>query len=107
MNPGLKFLLAVASASLGACALMPLPHEAATHKVSVNGENHLLTQITDSTWTARSAGRLKPLASTPARTAALRLAVEEASGCKVTDSDYSGQGRQFDAQVDCGSKLPN
>ena len=106
MNHGLKFLLTLASASLGACALMPLPNEPVAQKVSVEGETHLLTQITDSTWTARSAVR-KPLASTPASTAALRLAVEQASGCKVTDSDYSGQGRQFDAQVDCGSKLPH
>lgn len=104
MNHGFKLLLVVASASLGACAL--LPHEAVTHKVSVNGQTHLLTQITDSTWTARRAGSA-PLPFTPASTAALRLAVEQASGCKVTDSDYSGQGRQFDAQVDCGSKLPN
>ena len=106
MNHGLKFLLALASASLGACALMPLPNEPVAQKVSVEGETHLLTQITDSTWTARSAVR-KPLASTPASTAALRLAVEQASGCKVTDSDYSGQGRQFDAQVSCDSKRPN
>ena len=106
MNHGFKFLLAVASASLGACALMPLPNEPVAHKVSVNGETHLLTQITDSTWTARSAVR-KPLASTPASTAALRLAVEQASGCKVTDTDYSAQGRQFDAQVSCDSKRPN
>lgn len=107
MNHGFKFLLAVASASLGACALMPLPNQAVAHKVSVNGEIHLLTQITDSTWTARSADSIKPLASTPASTAALRLAVEQASSCKVTDSDYSGQGRQFDAQVSCDSKRPN
>ena len=107
MNHGFKFLLAVASASLGACALMPLPNEPVAQKVSVEGETHLLTQITDSTWTARSAGSIKPLASTPASTAALRLAVEQASGCKVTDSDYSAQGRQFDAQVSCDSKRPN
>ena len=106
MNHGFKFLLAVASASLGACALMPLPNEPVAQKVSVEGETHLLTQITDSTWTARSAVR-KPLASTPASTAALRLAVEQASGCKVTDTDYSAQGRQFDAQVSCDSKRPN
>ncbi len=106
MNHGLKFLLTLASASLGACALMPLPNEPVAQKVSVEGETHLLTQITDSTWTARSAVR-KPLASTPASTAALRLAVEQASGCKVTDSDYSAQGRQFDAQVSCDSKRPN
>ena len=106
MNHGLKFLLALASASLGACALMPLPNEPVAQKVSVEGETHLLTQITDSTWTARSAVR-KPLASTPASTAALRLAVEQASGCKVTDSDYSAQGRQFDAQVSCDSTRPN
>ena len=106
MNHGFKFLLGAASASLGACALMPLPNDPVAHKVSVNGETHLLIQITDSTWTVRSAGS-KPLVSTPAGTAALLLAVEQASGCKVTDSDYSGQGRQFDAQVSCGSKLPD
>ena len=106
MNHGLKFLLTLASASLGACALMPLPNEPVAQKVSVEGETHLLTQITDSTWTARSAGS-KPLPFTSGSTAALRLAVEQASGCKVTDSDYSAQGRQFDAQVSCDSKRPN
>ncbi|MEO6322396.1 MAG: hypothetical protein ABIR56_17065 [Polaromonas sp.] len=107
MNHSLKLLLAVASAGLSACALAPLPHEPVAHKISVNGESHLLTQITDSTWTARIEGNMKTLATTPASTSALRLAVEQTSGCKVTDSDYSRQGRQFDAQVNCDSKLAN
>ncbi|OZA92818.1 MAG: hypothetical protein B7X59_15330 [Polaromonas sp. 39-63-203] len=31
----------------------------------------------------------------------------ESTGCKVTDSDYSLQGRQLDAQVDCAGRLKN
>ena len=107
MKHRLKLLVAVASTGLSACALMPLPNEPVAQKINVNGETHLLTQITDSTWTARTEGNLKPLAATPASTAALRLAIEQTSGCKVTDSDYSRQGRQFDAQVNCDSKLAN
>lgn len=107
MKHRLKLLLTVASTGLSACALMPLPNDPVAQKVSINGETHLLTQITDSTWTVRTEGNLKTLAATPANSAALGLAVEQASGCKVTDSDYSRQGRQFDAQVNCDSKLAN
>lgn len=107
MNRKLMFLLALASAGMSACALGPLPNEPVVHKISVNGETHLLTQITESTWTAMTAGSPKTLVATPASTHALRLAVEQTSGCKVTDSDYSRHGKQFDAQVSCGSKLAN
>lgn len=102
-----QLLLAIASAGLSACTLIPLPNEPVAQKISVNGEKYILKQITDSTWTANPEGSLKTMASTPASTAALRLAVKKTSGCKVTDSDYSRQGRQFDAQVDCDSKLAN
>ena len=107
MKCRLKVLLAIASAGLSACALIPLPNEPVAQKISVNGETYILKQITDSTWTANPEGILKTMASTPASTAALRLAVEKTSGCKVTDSDYSRQDRQFDAQVDCVSKMAN
>ena len=95
-------LLAVASASLGACALIPLSSEPVAHQINANGQSYLLRQITDSTWTASTQGGLNALATTSASTAALQQAVEKTSGCKVTDSDYSRQGRQFDAQVACG-----
>ena len=76
-------------------------------KVSCNGEVFTPRQLTESTWTANSTGILKPLPGTPVSTAMLQEAVEKTSGCKVTDSDFSRQGKQFDAQVDCGSKLPD
>jgi len=37
----------------------------------------------------------------------LLLAIEQHSGCKVTDVDYSRGGMQLDAQVDCASRLKN
>ena len=108
MNKGFKrLLLAAASAGLAGCALITLPGEPAAHAVTVGGDTYILKQITESTWTADSTGNLKTLANTPAGTAALRLAVEKTSGCKVTDSDYSRQGKQFDAQVSCPGSLNN
>lgn len=107
MKNRLTLLLAVASAGLGACALIPLPPEPVAHQINANGESYLLRQITDSTWTASAQGGRSALATTSASTAALRQAIEKTSGCKVTDSDYSRQGRQFDAQVVCGGVLDN
>ena len=71
----------------------------------MNGESYLVRQITDSTWTVSSLASWKILANTPSATAEWRHAIEKISGCKVTDSDYSAQGRQFDAQVDCPGAL--
>jgi len=107
MNYRVKLLLAFASAGLSACSWLPLPGEPVAHKVTVNGENVILNQITESTWTASATGRLQPLPATFNGTADLQQAIEKTSGCKVTDSDYSRQGRQFDAQVECGSSLAN
>ncbi len=109
MKNNIKLLLMVASAGLGACSLIPLPAEPepVAHKVEVNGESYILKQITESTWTANATGSLEILVATSASTAALRKAVEKTSGCKVTDSDYSRQGKQFDAQVACGGSLSN
>ncbi|MDB5928567.1 MAG: hypothetical protein JWR60_274 [Polaromonas sp.] len=106
MKIHLKLLLLTASAGLGACSLLPLAGEPVAHNVSVGGDSYVLKQITESTWTASPRGSQKILAATADSTAALRQAVEQTSGCKVTDSDYSRQGRQFDAQVICGG-LPN
>ena len=107
MTSRLTLLLLAVSAGLGACSMTQMPGEPVAHEVSVNGETFILRQLTESTWTANSSGLLKTLAGTSSSTAALRDAVEKTSGCKVTDSDFSRQGKQFDAQVDCGSKLSN
>lgn len=108
MTSRLTLLLLAACAGLGACSMIRMPGEPVAHKVSVNGEAFILRQLTESTWTANSSGLLlKTLEGTSSSAAALREAVEKTSGCKVTDSDFSRQGKQFDAQVDCGSKLSN
>ena len=83
--------------SLSACALQD--NSNAPHTP------YRVAPLTASTWTATAIDSTRPL-STDANSRAAQLdAIEKHSGCKVTDSDYSGQGRQLDAQVDCGSRL--
>lgn len=100
--------LAVAGTSLTACASFGQPDDPVAtpaHQLSLGGESYLVRQITESTWTVTSTTSRAGLASTAGASAALRQAAEIASGCKVTDSDYSSQGRQFDAQVECPGAL--
>ena len=91
-----------ASASAAASALDPLPHT-----VTVDGRSYLLSQLTASTWTVTAPGVSQPLTNSLDGTTALLRAIESASGCKVTDSDFSRQGMQLDAQVDCGGRFKN
>ena len=105
MKVGIALLLVAAGVSLTACAMQGSPSEPPAHRLSVGGESYSLRQITESTWTVSSLAGRKILPNTPAATAEWRQAVEKTSGCKVTDSDYSSQGRQFDAQVDCPGAL--
>lgn len=100
-------LLAAASVLLSACTLPSAPGEPVAHKVNVDGALYLLSQLTASTWTATTAGTARPLVTSLSHQAALLRAFEKTSGCKVTDSDYSRQDMQLDAQVDCGNKLKN
>ena len=105
MNVSMTLILAAAGMNLTACASPGMLSDPPAHRLSVGGESYLLRQITESTWTVSSTAHLKVLANTPATTASLRQAVENASSCKVTDSDYSAQGKQFDAQVECPGAL--
>ncbi len=98
-------LIALGSLALGACA-MNVPTRDAPRSVSLEGENYLISQLTASTWTATTA-TAKPLPAGADSRANLLGAIEKTSGCKVTDSDYSRQGLQLDAQVDCGNRLKN
>lgn len=100
----MKVLIALATLCLGACAWVAAP---AGYKVSVEGEPYVLSELTAGTWTAISPAVVAPSASRPSVQAALVQAIEQASGCKVTGSDYSREGRQLNAQVDCGSRLKN
>lgn len=91
-------------AGLAACAGMRA--DPAAQRITVEGRPYLISALTAGTWiaTSPSAG---PITTTPAGRAAVLQAIEQHSGCKVTDVDYSRGGMQLDAQVDCASRLKN
>ena len=93
-----KACIATATALLAACTL---PGPMAAKSADIDGQTYLVTPLTAGTWTVTAKALRQPLPRTPASTAAMVKAVETASGCKVTDSDYSQDGLQLDAQVDC------
>ena len=107
MKQCVPWVLAVSSLGMSGCAMLAATAEPPARQVTLGGESYLVRQITESTWTASAAASPKILAKTPATTASLRQAVERVSGCRVTDSDYSRQGTQFDAQVSCAGGLGN
>jgi hypothetical protein len=76
-------------------------------RVTVEGRTYLLSPLTAGTWTATSSPAASPLSTTPSVRTALLAAIEQRSGCKVTDADYSRGAMQLDAQVDCASRLKN
>jgi hypothetical protein len=98
-------LALLASISLAACAATA--GDPPSHRVSIEGRPYLISQLTAGTWTATAPGAAKEVAGSPSGRAALLQAIEQHSGCKVTDSDYSRNGTQLDAQVDCASRLKN
>jgi hypothetical protein len=98
-------LALLASFSLAACAATA--GDPPSHRVSVEGRTYLISQLTAGTWTATAPGAATDVAGGPSGRASLLQAIEQRSGCKVTDSDYSRNGMQLDAQVDCASRLKN
>jgi hypothetical protein len=72
----------------------------AIQKVTIGGQSFLVNRLTAGTWTVTAASGQSALPSGSGKTALVE-AVEKLSGCKVTDSDYSRNGTQLDAQVDC------
>lgn len=100
-------LLAVLSFGISGCAMLPWAAEPPVQTLTLNGEAYSFRQITEGTWTANTDGKRKVLPGAPSDTAALQQAVEKLSGCTVTDSDYSRQGTQFDAQVSCAGGTAN
>ncbi len=104
----MKVLLvaALAGIALSACSSSPL-EKSPTTTVTIAGGPYIITQLTAGTWTATAVGPPKAINGSQPGKGALLTAIERASGCKVTDSDYSRGGMQLDAQVDCGSRLKN
>ena len=86
---------------MGACSSKPLAEKGIGHIMYIGGSGYVISQLTNSTWTARAASK-EPLAtSRVASRKDLLDAIEQVSGCKVTTSNYSGQNIQLDAQLDC------
>ena len=106
-------LLMVGSVLLNACTIpvnfssAALPADPQAQAISVEGRSYLISPLTASTWTATMKGADRPIDSSASGKAALLQAIEKTSGCKVTDSDFSRQGLQLDAQIDCGARLKN
>ena len=114
----MKIFLPLAMATAVAACAAGRPGSDLTRRsaVVVDGQSYDIGQLTESTWTAISkagSGTTATTATTNATNAssahrsAVVQAIERASGCRVTDSDYSLQGRQLDAQVDCATRLKN
>lgn len=76
-------------------------------RIDVEGQTYVISQLTASTWTAIAPASRNTATATPSNRALLLQAIERQSGCKVTDADYSRNGAQLDAQVDCASRLKN
>ena len=100
-------LISLAGLVLSACATNSRPGDETARTVMVNGQTHFVRQLTASTWTATPTDPARAVATRPIDAAALLLAIEKTSGCKVTDSHYSRNSTQLDAQVDCGDRLKN
>lgn len=105
--------LLASSMLLGACSLPVVSSSAASpadpqaQTVTVEGSSYLISPLTAGTWTATTTVSGRPVVNSASGKAALLQAIEKTSGCKVTDSDFSRQGLQLDAQVDCGARLKN
>lgn len=102
-------VLLLLSACLGACAVDgPGSDLPGRRVVIVDGQLYDIGQLTESTWTAISQSGASSASNSGASHRLIVLqAIERASGCRVSDSDYSLEGRQLDAQLDCASRLKN
>lgn len=99
------WVLVCACVALSACSSLREKSTAST--VNIAGDAYVISQLTASTWTATAADPARVISGNVPGKSRLLSAIEQASHCKVTDSDYSRQGKQLDAQVDCGGRLKN
>lgn len=96
------FLLAACAGNWPALSRTPVEHP-----VTIDGTAYVITQITAGTWTAvpaASPGSGQAGTISAAHRTSLVRAIETTSGCRVTSNNYSRQGTQLDAQVDCGGR---
>ena len=69
--------------------------------IYIGGSGYVISQLTTSTWIARTTSKQPLTGGRSASQSDLIDAIEQVSGCKVTASNYSGQDSQLDAQLDC------
>ena len=89
---------------LGVCACsfkQPIAEMDSGHVMYIGGSGYVISQLTTSTWTARTTSKHPLTGGRVASQNDLIDAIEQVSGCKVTSSNYSGQNSQLDAQLDC------
>src|SRR6476469_7638752 len=104
----------IALALLGGCAVSRAQPDASAEGrvMSIGGEGYVVKQLTSATWTATpqrpaqrgaspTAGGVSTQPDKLQQKAAAQRAIEDASGCKVTDTYNTPGTDQFDAQVDC------
>ena len=87
---------------ISACAFkQPVAENDSERILYIGGSGYVISQLTTSTWTARTKSQQPLTGGHAASQSDLIDAIEQVSGCKVTASNYSGQDSQLDAQLDC------
>lgn len=98
----LRVAFLAVSLGVSACALkQPIAEVGSERLMYIGGIGYVISQLTTSTWTARTTSEQPLTAGRAASQNTLIDAIEQVSGCKVTASNYSGQNIQLDAQLDC------
>jgi hypothetical protein len=92
---------------VSACAGKAVVTGPAERTLRIGGDAYVISQITASTWSATAARSASELTASSSGRLALLAEIERLSGCKVTNSDFSRQTGQLDAQVACAGQLNN
>ena len=103
----LVLVLALSGLALCACTANPVMQNSPQQQIQVAGNDYLVSQLTAGTWIAVARDAGKPVPRGLADRAVLVDAIAKTSGCKVTDVNYSRDGLQLDAQIDCGGRPRN
>lgn len=70
-------------------------------QLTLDDQADLMQELTAGTWTVISQKTNAAVPQGERSKAAMLSAIEKTSGCRVSDSDYSPDGSQLDAQLDC------
>lgn len=93
--------------ALCACSAYQAGGQSTQSKVRTSSGGAIISQLTAGTWIAVSQDATAPLPRSARDKAELINAITTVSGCKVTDSNYSRDGLQLDAQIECNNPRAN